>query len=45
MLTLTSDHPSRKEHFERKLKARIYPSGKVFEKQEEEFIEFKLKKK
>ena len=43
MLTITSEHPSSENHFERKFQAKIYPSDQSFEKKQEELIEFKEK--
>ena len=43
MLTITSEHPSSENHFERKFQAKIYPSDQSFEKTQEELIEFKEK--
>ena len=43
VLTLTSEPPSLEDHFETKLKAKIYPNNWNFEKQEEELIELKGK--
>ena len=43
MLTITSEHPSFEDHFERKFQAKISPPDQIFEKQEEELIEFKGK--
>ena len=41
MLTITSEHPSSSDHFERKSQDKISPSDQSFEKYEEELIEFK----
>ena len=38
VLTLTSEHPSFENHFERKSQDNISPSDQIFEKQEEELI-------
>ena len=42
LLTLTSEHPTSIDHFERKFQANIYPPNKSLEKQEEELIEFMI---
>ena len=41
VLTLTFEHPSSVNQFERKFQAKISPYGRSFENQEEELIEFK----
>ena len=41
VLTLTSEHPSSADKFERKFQSKISPSGQKFEKSEEELIYFK----
>ena len=38
VLTLTSEHPSSADHFERKPQDKISPYDQIFEKEEEEFI-------
>ena len=43
LLSIPSERPYSADHFERKLFAKISPSDQSFEKQEEEFIEFKWK--
>ena len=43
MLNITSEHLSSDDYFERKFQANISPSDQIFEKQEEELIEFKVK--
>ena len=45
VLTITSEHPSSEDHFERKFQAKIYPSDQSDEKQEEKLIQFKGKNK
>ena len=41
MLTITSEHPSYSDHFERKFQDKISPSDQSFEEHEEELMEFK----
>ena len=41
VLTINYEHPSSEDQFERKFQDKIYPSDNSFEKQEEEFTEFK----
>ena len=43
LLTLTFEHPSSEDHFERKFQAKISPSDQNYEKQEEELIYYKGK--
>ena len=43
VLTITSEHPYSEDHFERKLQAKISPSGKKIEKQEKGLINSKGK--
>ena len=41
VLTINFEHPISSDHCESKLQARMSPSDKSYEKQEEELIEFK----
>ena len=41
MITINYEHPSSEDHFEREFQDKIYPLDQSYEKQEEEFIEFK----
>ena len=41
MLTLTSENPPSKNHFERKFRAKISPYDQIFEEQEKQLIELK----
>ena len=43
VLTITSEHPYSEVHFERKSQTNIFSFDQIFEKQEEELIEFKGK--
>ena len=43
VLTITSEHLSSEYESERKFRDNISPSDQNFEKQEEEFIDFKVK--
>ena len=41
VLAINSEYIYSEDHFEKNFQAKIYPSDKVFEQQEEEFIYFK----
>ena len=41
VLTITSEHPSSEDQFERKFQAKVSTYDQIFEKQEEELKEFK----
>ena len=43
VLTITSEHPSSKDNFERKFQSKLSPSNQFFEQPEEELIEFEGK--
>ena len=43
VLTINSEHLSSEDHFERKFQDKISPYDQIFEKKEEELIEFKEK--
>ena len=43
VITITSDNPYSEDNFERKLKAKLPPSNKLFSQPEEELLEFRGK--
>ena len=43
LITITSEHPSYEDNFERKLQSKLSPSNQIFKQPEEELIKFNVK--